>query len=77
MGPVIQTQSRQTFAFSHFRLLLLELKQHSQSTAKLKHRAIEEPLAKVGRVLLALSSNLLILQRLAARLVPTERPLLI
>jgi hypothetical protein len=59
----------------YLHLPLLELKQHSQSTAKTKHRAKEEPLVKVGRVLLALSSNLLILRRLAAELVPIERPL--
>jgi hypothetical protein len=41
------------------------------------HKATEEPVAKVERVLLALSNNLLTLQRLDDEKVPTERPLLI
>jgi hypothetical protein len=44
---------------------------------KLIHKAIEEPLAKVGRALSTLSDNSSALQKLAYEKVPTKIPLLI
>jgi hypothetical protein len=41
------------------------------------HKVTEEPLAKVEKVLLALSGSHSILRRLVAGRVPTEKPLLI
>jgi hypothetical protein len=77
MGLILRTRSKHAFAFLHFLPPPLEPKQHSQSAAKLIHKAREEPLAKVGRALLASLDSSSALQRLAAEKVLTKIPMLI
>jgi hypothetical protein len=57
MDSILQKQSKHASAFLHLRLPSLGPRQHLQLSAKLTHRVIDEPLAKVEIVLLALLDN--------------------